>query len=31
MVFEKYEPVPNNIKEEIIKERAGKFKSLDDE
>ena len=31
MVFEKYEPVPNNIREEIIKERAGKFKSLDDE
>ncbi len=31
MVFDHYEPVPNNIKEEIIKERAGKFKSLDDE
>ena len=31
MVFEKYEPVPNSIKEEIIKERSGKFKSLDDE
>jgi elongation factor G len=31
MVFEKYEPVPNSMKEEIIKERSGKFKSLDDE
>jgi len=31
MVFEKYEAVPNSMKEEIIKERSGKFKSLDDE
>ncbi len=31
MVFEKYEAVPNSMKEAIIKERSGKFKSLDDE
>jgi len=31
MVFDHYEPVPANIKEQIIKERAGKFKSLVDE
>ena len=31
MVFDHYEAVPNNIREEIIKERAGKFKSIDDE
>lgn len=31
MEFARYEAVPNNIKEQIIKERAWKFKSLDDE
>jgi len=29
--LKKYEAVPNSIKEAIIKERSGKFKSLDDE
>ena len=31
MVFDHYEPVPENIKQQIIKERAGKFKSIADE
>ena len=31
MVFDHYEAVPNSMKEEIIKERSWKFKSLDDE
>jgi len=26
MVFDHYEPVPESIKQQIIKERAGKFK-----
>jgi len=31
MEFDHYESVPNNIKEQIIKERSGKFKSIEDE
>ncbi len=31
MEFAQYEAVPNSIKEDIIKERAGKFKSIEDE
>ena len=31
MEFDHYAVVPNNIKEQIIKERSGKFKSIEDE
>jgi len=31
MEFDHYGVVPNNIKEQIIKERLGKFKSIEDE
>ncbi len=31
MVFDHYEPVPESIKQQIIKERAGKFKGIEEE
>jgi translation elongation factor EF-G len=31
MVFDHYEPVPESIKQQIIKERAGKFKWIEED